>query len=68
MEVQRKFTDIELMQVKGFDSAAPGNILITVTYTENGVSKSVDFQISVQIPADMTALNLAIAMGTELEK
>lgn len=64
----KEITDIELMQVKGFDSAAPGNILITVTYTENGVSKSVDFQISVQIPADMTALNLAIAMGTELEK
>lgn len=64
----KEITDTELIQIKGFDSTAPGSVLVTIIYTENGVSKSVDFQVSVQIPADMTALNLAIVMGTELEK
>lgn len=60
--------DLELIQATGFDSALVGVQSVSVSYTENGVTVSAFVNVTVKIPADMEALNLAIAMAEEMEK
>ncbi|WP_230398086.1 DUF5695 domain-containing protein [Novisyntrophococcus fermenticellae] len=61
-------SDLGLIQADGFDSALVGSQSITISYTENGATVTAVLDVNVMIPVDMTALNLAITMGEEMER
>ncbi|HIT90654.1 MAG TPA: Ig-like domain-containing protein [Candidatus Merdenecus merdavium] len=60
--------DLDGIQVSGFDHSLVGSQILTISYTENDITLTVDLEVTVKMPADMSALNLAIVMGQEHEK
>jgi len=54
--------------VSGFDSATAGEKTVTVTYTENGVTKTADFKVTVkEKPADVTLESIAVTGSIKAE-
>lgn len=52
----------------GYDMAAVGNQTVTVSYTENEVTKTAEYSITVNAPATLTSITLSGTYPTEFEQ